>query len=92
MVVKELHSEFTKVYLECSDDKLIEVFRQYDTEGELWESMGLRIDLICSFIDLFSQASTYGDDWFKTTFVEMGIFSWSLDFMYDLKLIIDRLE
>ena len=54
--------------------------------------MGLRIDLICSFIDLFSQASTYGDDWFKTTFVKIGIFRWSLDFMHDLKLIIDRLE
>ena len=54
-VAETLRNDFHNKYVDqISDPDLLAIFAEKTTEGVLWQSMQLEIDLICGFIDLFS--------------------------------------
>ena len=45
-----------------------------------------------SLSEIWGQVAAFGNDWFKFTMVELGVFEFTLDVLHALKLMVDSLD
>ena len=52
----------------------------------------MKLDVLTGIVEVFTQVATFADDWFKTTLVEQGALEWTLQTMFVLKGLVEKLE